>query len=196
MAEPGAFGRAWPGWKVLLQNVVLVSAGLALICGALMPGNPACAEDDDKPRHKGSDRMDSRRGAYFVRPAKVRKDKWIAYRMAKSSWLSVAAKGDPEIVAAICEHSGPARLLAGHRHLGEIAEADPYLCRRLTKWRGATYELLKNQEIDKVIRKDPEGIYRAIRRDPRVARYLARNVMFNQMIVDTPELGSVIASHL
>lgn len=126
----------------------------------------------------------------------IRKDRGTAYRMAKDPWLYKTAAADPSILAAICEHSGAARLLAKNRHLGDLAESDHYLCRRLTQWHGATYALIKNPQADRVIVLDPEGIYRAIQRDPHVAHVLAKNIMFNQMIVENPELGKFIANHM
>ncbi|HEY9868032.1 MAG TPA: hypothetical protein V6D08_02390 [Candidatus Obscuribacterales bacterium] len=127
---------------------------------------------------------------------KYKKDMFIAYRMAKDPWIDRACMAEPSLVAAICAHPGPARLLAKHRHIGEIAEADHYLCRRLTRWRGATKALVRNKFADKVIARDPEGIYRAIDRDPLIARMLTRHLMFNQMVVENPDLGKVIARHM
>ena len=126
---------------------------------------------------------------------RIKTDIFIAYKMAKDPWIDKMALADPSIVEAICGHPGPARVLAKHRRIAEVAEADHYLCRRLTRWNGATYALIRNRRADKVIQLDPEGIYRAINRDPKVARLLAKHMMFNQMIVETPDLGRVVAEH-
>ncbi len=127
---------------------------------------------------------------------KVRRDMWIAYRMAKDPWIDKACAADPTLVAAICAHSGPARLLAKHRHIAAIAEADPYFCRRLTRWKGATWALIKNKYAEKVISRDPQGIYWAIDRNPKVARVLAKHQMFDQMVVENPDLGKFISRHM
>lgn len=131
-----------------------------------------------------------------VSTSRIRKDKWIAYRMARDPWIGKAAAASPEIVAAICAHPGPARMLAKHRRVYEIAEADHYLCRRLTRWKGATWALIHNKYADRVIALDPEGIYRAIKRNPKVARVLARHQMFEQMVVENPDLGKFISQHM
>lgn len=127
---------------------------------------------------------------------KLRVDKWIAYRMARDPWIDKACAADPTLVAAICAHPGPAKLLAKHRHVAAIAEADHYLCRRLTRWGGATWALIKNKWAGEVITKDLQGIYWAIDRNRRVARVLSRHPMFNQMVVENPELGKFISRYM
>ncbi len=131
-----------------------------------------------------------------VTSARVRKDWRIAYRLASDPWLYKAAASDPAIIAAICEHPGAAKRLAKNRHIGELAECDHYLCRRLTRWSGSTWALVRNPQADKVIALDPEGIYRAIDKNPSVAHALSKNIMFNQMISENPDLGKVIAIHM
>lgn len=116
-----------------------------------------------------------------ITPEAVRKDRWIAYRLAKDPWLDKIAAADPRIVAAICAHSGPAKILAKHRHLDKIAESDHYLCRRLTQWEGATQKLCRSPYFDKVIALDPQGMYFALNRKPEYARVLARQTMFNEL---------------
>jgi hypothetical protein len=131
-----------------------------------------------------------------IKKAKVRRDLLTAYRLAKDPWLDKMVMADPSLVEKICAFPGPARLVAKHRRIAQIAEADHYLCRRLTQWRGATLALTKNPNADKVIYYDPEGIYRAINRNPRYARFLARLNMFNQMVVQDPDLGRFVGDRL
>lgn len=114
-------------------------------------------------------------------PAKIKHDRWIAYRLAKYNWLDKVAEADPRIIEAITSHPGPAKVLAKHRHLDKIAATDHYLCRRLTRWKGATQELVRNPYFDVVAAYDPAGIYYAMNRSPITARRIARLDMFNQL---------------
>jgi hypothetical protein len=50
--------------------------------------------------------------------------------------------------------------------------------------------------VDHVITLDPEGIYRAIRRDPHIAYVLSKNPTFADMIDANPDLGDYIAHHM
>jgi len=127
---------------------------------------------------------------------KVKTDRWTALRLANDRWFDRTALADPSIVAAVCAHSLAAQALALHPHLGNIAEADHYLCRRLTRWKKATRNLLTNPQASVVIGLDPEGIYRAIEKDPKVGRILSKNVFFDQMVADNPDLGKFIALHI
>ena len=129
-------------------------------------------------------------------PEKIRRDRWIAYRLANYRWLDRAAAYNPRIIAAITAHSGPARILAEHPHLAAIADADHYVCRRLCRWKGATQKLIRNKSALHVISLDPEGIYEAIRTKPQVARLLARDPRFADMIANNPDLGRVITDHM
>lgn len=131
-----------------------------------------------------------------VSAKRVRSDRFTAERMAKYQWLDKAAAADPDLIPAITAHYFAALELAKHPRLGEIAEADHYLCRRLTKWKTVARRLAVNSEADKVIALDPEGMYRAIRRDKWTARKLVRNPMFDQMIYDNPDLGKLIAAYM
>lgn len=126
----------------------------------------------------------------------VRSDRRTAVQMAKYHWLDKVAESDPGIVAAITTHYTAALELAKHPRLGEIAEADHYLCRRLTKWKTVARRLAKNGEADKVVALDPEGMYRAIRRDKATARRLVKNPMFDQMVYDNPDLGKLVAAYM
>ncbi len=131
-----------------------------------------------------------------ARAKKIRTDWRIAYRMAKDPWLFKIAAADPSILAAICEHSGAATRLVKNRHLGDLASCDHYLCRRLTRWSGATWALVRSPQAEKVIAFDPEGIYRAIDKNPAIAHALAKNIMFNEMVTENPDLGKFIALHM
>jgi hypothetical protein len=87
-------------------------------------------------------------------------------------------------------------LLAKHPRLGQIAEADHYLCRRLTRWKDVARKLVANPQADKVIALDPEGIYRAVKKDRRIARNLARNPMYYRMIGENPDLGRLLSTYM
>ncbi len=126
----------------------------------------------------------------------VRSDRRTAVQMAKYHWLDKVALADPGIVAAITTHYTAALELAKHPRIGEIAEADHYLCRRLTKWKTVARRLAKNGNADKVIALDPEGMYRAIRRDKATARRLVKNPMFDQMVSENPDLGKLVAAYM
>jgi hypothetical protein len=126
----------------------------------------------------------------------VRSDRRTAVQMAKYHWLDKVAEADPGIVAAITTHYTAAMELAKHPRIGEIAEADHYLCRRLTKWKTVARRLAKNGEADKVVFLDPEGMYRAIRRDKATARRLVKNPMFDEMVNQNPDLGKLVAAYM
>lgn len=132
----------------------------------------------------------------MLKAERVRKDVGCAKRLAQYRWVDRMAMADPSIVAAICSYSASAKLLAKHPHIGNIAEADHYFCRRLTKWRGAARALVSNPEAYKVIARDPEGIYRAIKNDRSIAKILSKNMHYEQMIVENPELGKVLARYM
>lgn len=108
-------------------------------------------------------------------PDRIKRDWWLAYRLAKAPWLDKVVEADPRIVAAICSHPGPAKQLAQHHHLDKIAESDHYLCRRLTQWNGATEKLVRSKFADKVIALDPQGMVFALNRNPKYMRLIARN---------------------
>ena len=114
-----------------------------------------------------------------ITPERVKRDYWIAFRLAKNPWFDKIAEADPRIVAAVCQHNGAARRLAMHHHLDKIAEADHYLCRRLCQWEGATQKLIRNPYADKVIALDPQGMAFALNRKPEYARLLAKHPTMN-----------------
>jgi hypothetical protein len=127
---------------------------------------------------------------------KIRKSGAIAAQMARYEWLDKVADANPRVLAAICQHEKSARLLAQHRHIAELAEADHYLCRRITRFKRAAVMLVENPHCDKVIALDPEGIYYAIARDPHLARTLSSHRMFDQMVDQNPDLARVIMEHM
>lgn len=131
-----------------------------------------------------------------LQPERIRKDHKLADRLARSHWLEKAVAEDPEIIAAITQYSGSAKILARHPRLGHIAEYDHYLCRQLTKWKSASRVLAKNPQAQAVLYYDPEGIYRAIKVDKGTARRLSRNTEFAQMVIDNPDLAKVLASYM
>jgi hypothetical protein len=130
------------------------------------------------------------------KPHYDRSDTRTAKRLATYHWLDKAVQADPSLVESICRHYGAAKLLAGHPRLGEIAQYDHYTCRRLTRYKTCARILASSGECSKVIALDPEGIYRAIKRDRRIAKLLATNPNFNEMIEETPDLGLLISKYM
>jgi hypothetical protein len=126
----------------------------------------------------------------------IRTDTATAVKMARMRWLDKMVSADPGLVAAICSHASSARVLAAHPHLDKIAEADHYTCRRITKWGSAAVVLTKNPQALRVVTLDPEGIYRAIKHDRTIARRLTKNANFNQMVVENPDLGKLLANYM
>lgn len=131
-----------------------------------------------------------------IKPEKVKKDKWIAYRLAKYQWLDKVVAADPRLVAAITAHSGPAKVLAQHKHLDKIADADHYLCRRLTQWEGATQKLIRNPYFDHVIDLDPAGFYFAMNRKPEYARVVIRQTNFDDLATNDRDVLREITRHM
>ena len=127
---------------------------------------------------------------------RIRTDERAAKRLAKFHWLDKMVEANPLICEAITNHRRAAMILANHKRIGEIAEADPYLCRRITKWKGAARRLAANPNARHVLYRDPEGIYRAIRRDKKIIQILSKNPQIEEMIVDNPELGRVISHYM
>lgn len=127
---------------------------------------------------------------------KAFKDGLMAKKIARYPWLDKAAQANPELIEAVTWHHGAAKLLANHPRLGDIADGDHYLCRRLTRWRDVSYTLARNGQADRVIARDPEGMFRAISRWPGLGKELAKNPLFNQMINDVPDLADVLAQHM
>lgn len=131
-----------------------------------------------------------------ITPERVKKDYWIAYRLARYPWLDKVVEADPRIVAAICQHAGPARQLAMHHHLDKIAESDHYLCRRLCQWEGATQKLIRNPYADKVIALDPQGMAFALNRKPEYARLLAKHPTFNELADSSRDMTREMQRHI
>jgi hypothetical protein len=128
--------------------------------------------------------------------ARIRKSHWLAYQLASYEWLDKVAEADPSILAAICSHPGPARVLAGNRHLNKLAAADHLLCRRICRWRRAADVLVRAPYADVVIGLDPEGFVMAMDRDPAYAKVISSHRMFYDMIDKDPDLGRQIAEHI
>lgn len=129
-------------------------------------------------------------------PEKIRKSWRVAYMMARYEWLDQVAAANPRVLEAICSRPGPAKRLAKHKHLDKLADADHYLCRRITRWKSATNQLVLNPKADHVITLDPQGIYYAIDRDPHIATMLARHRSFDNMAVQNPDLVRQIDQHV
>ncbi len=129
-------------------------------------------------------------------PERIKRDYFLAYRMARNPYIDKVIEADPRIVAAICTHPGPAKQLAKHRHLDKIAESDHYLCRRLCQWEGATQKLIRNPMADKVIALDPQGFAFAMNRKPEYARLIARHPMFNNLADISRDMPHEMAKHI
>ncbi len=70
-------------------------------------------------------------------PTQLRIDRGEAKRLARVHWLDKAVQANPILVDSITQYKSAAKLLACHNRLGSIAAGDHYLCRRLTRWKGA-----------------------------------------------------------
>lgn len=127
---------------------------------------------------------------------RVRKDRKAAKRLANYHWLDKAADANPRIIEAITMHRSAAKILAKHPRLAEVAEADHYTCRRITKFKGAARVLAANGDVKEVAALDPEGLYVAIKRDRKIIKILSRNPIFDQMIVENPDLARVISKYM
>lgn len=134
--------------------------------------------------------------AVTKRKKHLKNDWHTARRLAKYHWLDKVAESDPQIIQTICAHKTAAEILAKHPRIGWIAQQDHYLCRRLTRWKSVAILLAKNGDCERVIALDPEGTYRAIRRDRRFAKLLSTNPMYDQMINDNPDLARVMADYI
>lgn len=134
--------------------------------------------------------------AKSIRPNRIRRDRSAAIAMAKYHWLDRAAMSNPDLIESITDFHAAAMLLAKHPRLGEIAEADHYLCRRLTRWKDVARRLALNPQCDRVIARDPEGIYRAVKKDRKISKLLARNPMFHRMIGENPDLGKLLSTYM
>jgi hypothetical protein len=178
----------------LLRSKTLMAGALMALASAIIPA--AVAQADDTTHDSNADLRQPLSPQNLPSPQQIKKDRWIAYRMAHSYWLDKAAAANPRILAAICAHPGPAKALAQHRHLAELADADHYLCRRLARWPQSLQKMIRNPDCEHVIQLDPEGIYNAIDGNPQVARLLARDPMFQDMIDANPALGKVMTQHM
>ena len=176
---------ALAGKKILLAGLAtLMTLGFAQVSNAA----------DEQPALRGP--MPGAATTAAITPERIKKDYWIAYRMAKYEWLDKVVEADPRIVAAICTHAFPAAVLAKHRHLDKIAEADHYTCRRLTQWENATQKLIRNPNADKVIALDPQGMAFAMNRKPEYARLIARHPAFNNLADISRDFPREMTKHI
>ncbi|MBX9572866.1 MAG: hypothetical protein K2X77_28470 [Candidatus Obscuribacterales bacterium] len=159
------------------KTLVLAGVASMLVLGF----NQSSRAADNEPALRNTLPASSSASLAAPSPERIKRDWWLAYRMAKAPWLDKVVEADPRIVAAICSHPGPAKQLAQHQHLDKIAEADHYTCRRLTQWNGATEKLVRSKWADKVIALDPQGMVFALNRNPKYARLLARSPMFSNL---------------
>ncbi|HEY9712386.1 MAG TPA: hypothetical protein V6C72_02885 [Chroococcales cyanobacterium] len=127
---------------------------------------------------------------------RLRKNCGMAKRMARYHWLDKAAAANPLIVQSICNFHSAAAILAKHPRLGDIAEQDHYLCRRLTRWKDVARTLAQNPQAERVVSLDPQGTYTAVKHDKKFGKALAKNPMFDQMIDENPELAKVFAQYM
>lgn len=127
---------------------------------------------------------------------RLRKDRKAAKRLANYHWLDKAADANPRIIEAITMHKSAAKILAKHPRLAEVAEADHYTCRRITNYKSAARVLAANGDVKEVAALDPEGLYIAIKRDKKIIKILSRNPIFDQMIVENPDLARVISKYM
>src|SRR6185437_10697197 len=70
-------------------------------------------------------------------PQVVLKSRTAAMELAHNIWFDKMAEANPGLVAAVCANQKAADIIAGHPHLDKIADADHFLCRRLTKYHTA-----------------------------------------------------------
>lgn len=173
--------------KTVLPSVPIVSPA------ATTPATPAAKAAEQKEIDSAVQSILKDSGPDTLR---LRYDQKAAKRLAKYHWLDKVADANPRVIEAITDHKSAAKILAKHPRLSEIADADHYVCRRITKWKPAARELARNGEVKEVAMLDPEGIYSAIQRDRKIIRILSRNPMFDQMIVDNPDLGRMISKYM
>lgn len=125
-----------------------------------------------------------------------RMSRLTAIQMAKENFFDVTAAADPELVSEVCRYKHAAEIIAAHRRISQIADADHYLCRRLTRWPSAAAIMIANPNVEHVLTLDPQGVYYAIEREPALSRELARHVMFQDMLTQNPDLGRVVAANM
>jgi len=179
--------------KLLMKLTNSISSAFGPIIAALLIIAPSVHADDvtlhTNATVDGATNLNADLGS-------IRKDKALAYKLARYKWLARAVEANPDIIIGITAWKGPAKTLAKHPHLGEIAQSDHYLCRRLAKWKGAGRAMARNGQADQVVALDPSGLLEAIKHDRRIARYLAKNPNFADMVIDNPDLGEYISSSL
>lgn len=154
----------------------------------------ASLAEDANPQLRPSLTSDSK--SKSIRPNRIRKDRRSANAIARNHWLDKAAQGNPQLIESITDFHSAAMIIAKHPRVGDIAEADHYLCRRLTRWKNVARALALNPQADRVIALDPQGIYTAVKKDRQLARLLARNPMFHHMISENPDLGQLLSTYM
>lgn len=196
-----SFGSNWViefSWFLWIENFILqvYSSRARIIAIAVFFFNmmlPACAP---LSAQEAGPSLKPPIEETFVSSSIIRKDRATAEKVARYVWLDKMAQADPEIVASICAFPSAAKILARHRHLDKIALADHYTCRRLTQYRGVAKVLVANPRALRVVSLDPEGLYYAIKRDRSIAKRLTRNQYFDQMVVENPDLGRMLALYM
>lgn len=170
-----------------------ISALLSLADGegpALRPGLSAGSVQTN------STKPNSTESTKAIIPYRMRKDRSAANSMARYHWLDRAAEANPQLIESITDFHSAAKILFKHPRLGDIAEADHYLCRRLTRWKDVARQLAFSPQADRVIALNPEGIYRATKNDRRLGKILARNPMFHHMIGENPDLERLLSTYM
>lgn len=127
---------------------------------------------------------------------RMRRDGKTARKLARVHWLDKVAAANPRVIEAIANDKKAASILAQHPRLGAIADSDHYVCRRLTRWKSVARLLAENGQACHVILLDPAGFYEAVKRDRGIVRILSRNPLFDQMIVDNPDFGRILAQYM
>lgn len=186
--------------QVLLVLLIIGSCNAAkaveLPLRPIMPSMPKYTVTDSVNNPASPKAEPAQLPSVHTKPKKILLDKKSATQLASYHWLDKAALANPEIIEAITRYRHASAILAKHPRLGDIAEADHNLCHRLTKWRSVAMILSNNAQADRVISIDPNSMYDAIERYPKVIRNLAKNPSFYQILDDNPEIGRVIAKHM
>lgn len=171
--------------RLLNTNLLLAAAFACLQCAL-----PAVA-DDTAPALRPN------LPSQTPEPLKhMRRNRGAANTLARYHWLDKAIDANSNLLDSVTSYHSASKILVKHPRLGEIAEADHYLCRRLTQYPDVARMLAASPYADKVIGLDPEGIYRAVKKDRSIARKLAKNPMFHNMIGENPDLGRLISTYM
>jgi hypothetical protein len=184
-------------FRPVCLSLVLLTLNQSAVCAQQSPLRPAITSSSASAASASSSfSSSSNSSSRLVSSRVIRTDEAMAKKMARNRWLDKMVAADPSLVAALCTHASSARILAAHPHIDKIAESDHYTCRRITKWGSASNILAKNPKALRVVTLDPEGLYRAIRHDRSMAHKISKNQFFDQMIVENPDLGKMLASYM